>query len=49
MLILDGHGSYISFQFMNFYIKNQVIAFCLLLYIIHIFPPLNIGIFELFL
>lgn len=45
MLILDGHGSHVSSKFIDFYIKNQIVALCLPLHTTHILQPLDVGIF----
>ncbi len=37
MLIIDKYKLYISSKFIDFYIKNQIMTFCLSFYTNHIF------------
>ena len=48
LLILDGHGSYAMPKFDQYYTNNQIITFCILIYISHLFQPLNVNCFFLF-
>lgn len=45
MLIVDGHGSHVSLEFIDFCIKNQIVALCLPPHTTHILQPLDVGIF----
>ena len=44
LLIVDGHGSHVSLEFIDFCIKNQIVALCLSPHTTHILQPLNVGI-----
>ena len=48
MLILYEHRFHVSLKFIDFCIKNQIVAFCLSPYITHILKPLDIRIFVTF-
>ena len=48
LLILDSYKSYISVQFDQYCKKNNIIILCILVYLLHILQPLDIGYFSLF-
>ena len=45
MLIIDGHRSYLSFEFIEYCKQNQIIALCFSPQITHIFQLLDVRIF----
>lgn len=46
LLIVDGHGSHVWLEFIDFCIQNQIIALCLPLHIIQVFQLLDVRIFR---
>lgn len=46
LLILDGHGSHIAWEFVTLCRETTIILFCLLSQSIHLLQPLNIEIFS---
>ena len=45
LLILDGHGSHITWEFVRFCKQRNIILFCLPLHFTHLLQPLDVGIF----
>jgi len=45
LLILDGHGSHISFDFIDFCEKNNIVVYCLPPHSTHLLQPLDVGLF----
>ena len=45
MLIIDGHGSHVSLEFIKYSIQNQIVTPCLPLHTNHILQPLDDKIF----
>ncbi len=45
MLIIDGHRSQVTLRFTEYRTQNLIVNLCLLPHTIHIFQPLDIGIF----
>jgi hypothetical protein len=46
LLILDGLGSHVTFEFTEFCWKEKIVPLCLPLYVTHYFQPLDVGIFR---
>ena len=46
-LIMDGHDSHVSWQFLNFRLQHDIIPFCLPAHSTHLLQPLDIGLFSL--
>jgi hypothetical protein len=46
MLILDGHGSHLMIEFMDYCWDNKIIPFLLPPYSTHLLQPCNVGIFQ---
>jgi len=45
LLILDGHGSHITWEFVSFCKEKNIILFCLPSHSTHLLQPLDVGIF----
>ena len=45
MLIIDGHGSHVSLEFIEYCTQNQIVALCLPPHTTHILQPLDVRIF----
>ena len=45
LLIVDGHNSHFSMDFLHFCQKNQIELFCLPPHTTHILQPLDVGLF----
>ena len=45
MLIVDGHTSHITNKFIKFTQEYKIVYLYLLVYLIHLLQPLNIGVF----
>ena len=48
LLLIDGHGSHLSYDFIVKCYKHGIILFCLPPHIIHILQPLNVCVFLLY-
>lgn len=46
LLILDGHGSHITWEFARFCKQRNIILFCLPSHFTHLLHPLDVGIFS---
>ena len=46
LLILDGHGSHITWEFARFCKQRNIILFCLPSHSTHLLQPLDVGIFS---
>ena len=46
MLIVDGHGSHISIEFIEFCLTVNIIAYCLPPHSTHLLQPLDVGLFS---
>jgi hypothetical protein len=46
LLILDGHSSHVSFEFVAFCNENDIILLCLPPHSTHVLQPLDVGIFS---
>jgi hypothetical protein len=46
LLIMDGHGSHLTFEFMDICKEANIILFLLPLHSTHLLQPLDIGIFQ---
>jgi len=46
MLILDGHYSYVTIEFMDYCGTNQIALYCLPPHSTHILQPLDVGLFS---
>ena len=44
--ILDGHGSHITFQFVDYCERNDIILYCLPPHSTHLLQPLDVGLFS---
>ena len=45
LLLCDGYGSYITYEFINFYEKNNILLYFLPPYTSHILQLLDVGVF----
>jgi hypothetical protein len=45
ILVLDGHESHLTGQFFHIHIKRDIHPICLPAHSIHIFQPLDVGLF----
>ena len=45
MLIVDGHASHVSTEFIQFVRENKIVCLCLPAHSIHLLQPLDIGVF----
>jgi hypothetical protein len=48
MLIFDGFGSHLIFDFIKYCWDNDIISLCLLLYIIYFIQSLDVVLFQLY-
>ena len=46
LLVVDGHNSHFSLDFLQFCSNNQIELFCLLPHTTHILQPLDVGLFA---
>lgn len=46
LLILDGHGSHVTADFIDFCLKNKIILLCLPPHSTHYLQPLDVGLFS---
>ena len=46
LLILDGHGSHITWEFCSFCLDNDIILLCLPAHTTHLLQPLDVGLFS---
>ena len=46
LLILDGHGSHVSIEFIEYCLEHKIIAYCLPPHSTHILQPLDVGLFS---
>jgi len=46
LLIIDGHGSYLTYEFVNYCWDYDIIPFLLPAHTTHLLQPLNIGVFQ---
>jgi len=46
LLILDGHGSHISFEFIHYCIESSIHLICLPGHSTHLLQPLDVGLFS---
>jgi hypothetical protein len=46
LLILDGHGSHVTFEFIEFCWKEKIVPLCLPPHATHYLQPLDVGIFR---
>lgn len=46
LLIVDGHGSHITYQFIEYCIKHNILLFCLPSHSTHLLQPLDVGLFS---
>jgi len=45
LVIFDGHGSHIPFEFVSLGFSNNVLLLCLPTYSTHLLQPLDVGLF----
>jgi len=45
-LIVDGHGSYVTIEFVEYALINNIIVYCLPSYSTHLLQPLDVGLFS---
>lgn len=45
LLLLDGHSSHVSYEFVEYCTENNIVALCLLPHVTHVLQPLDVGIF----
>ena len=45
-MIFDGHGSYITYEFLQYCEDNNIIAFALIPHTSHLCQPLDVGVFQ---
>ena len=43
---MDGHGSHVTWQFIQFCLQNNIICFCLPAHSTHLLQPLDVGLFS---
>ncbi|KAF8247323.1 DDE-domain-containing protein, partial [Wilcoxina mikolae CBS 423.85] len=46
LLILDGYGSHITYEFVNYCESHDIILYCLPPHSTHLLQPLNVGLFA---
>ena len=46
MLIMDGYGSHLTIEFVDYCDKNKIIPFCLPAHLTHLLQPLDVVIFQ---
>jgi hypothetical protein len=46
LLLCDGYGSHMTYEFINFYEKNNIILYFLPLHTSHLLQPLDVGVFQ---
>ena len=46
LLILDGHGSHLTFQFVQFCLDHSILLLCLPAHSTHLLQPLDVGLFA---
>jgi len=46
LLMLDGHGSHITFRFVDYCEKNNIIIYCLPAHSTHFLQPFDVGLFS---
>lgn len=46
LLILDGHGSHVSFDFIEFCVQENILLLCLPAHSTHLLQPLDVGLFS---
>ena len=47
LLIIDGHSSHISWEFLDYCLTHDIILFCLFPHSTHLLQPLDVGLFSL--
>ena len=45
LLILDGHDSHVTWEFLDYCLQNDIIPLCLPAHSTHILQPLDVGLF----
>jgi DDE superfamily endonuclease len=48
LLVMDGHGSHLTKEFMDFYYKHKICPFLLPPHSTHLLQPLDVGVFQSF-
>lgn len=48
LLLLDGHESHVSWEFIEYCLSNKIVALCLPPHSTHLLQPLDVGIFSPF-
>ena len=46
LLILDGHGSHVNIEFIEYCLSTQIIVYCLPSHSTHLLQPLDVGLFS---
>ena len=46
LLILDGHGSHVNIEFIEYCLSTQIILYCLSSHSTHLLQPLDVGLFS---
>jgi len=45
LLIIDGHDSHVTWEFLDYCLQNDIIPLCLPAHSTHILQPLDVGLF----
>jgi len=46
LLIMDGHSSHVSWEFLDYCLTHDIIPFCLPPHSTHLLQPLDVGLFS---
>src|SRR6266699_3142381 len=47
LLILNGYNNHYSYKFEYYYKENNIVIFCILLYLFHLFQSFDVGYFNM--